>query len=174
MSDSQAIGIELPARTALYRLYDGNDVLLYIGISDAPAARFRTHARQQPWWFQVHHYTLEWIDDRKAAEHAEKDAIRTETPMWNREHMPSTKIRQDYPTPPPRPKNEADEYRLARIAELKARMDADRAELLALIPAVFPQNRGEEPVRGRLNEVVNATGWTRAFVADIRDGKVKS
>lgn len=66
-----------------------------------------------------------------------------------------------------------DRERLDRIAELKARMDADRAELLALIPAVFPERRGEPAVRGRLTEVVNATGWTRAFVADIRDGKVK-
>ena len=68
---------------------------------------------------------------------------------------------------------QADKQRLARIAELKKRMDADRAELLALIPAVFPEKRGDPPVRGRLTEVVNATGWTRAFVADIRDGKVK-
>ncbi len=66
-----------------------------------------------------------------------------------------------------------DEQRLARIAELKTRMDADRAELFALIPAVFPEKRGEGFVRGRLTEVVRATGWTRAYIADIRDGKVK-
>lgn len=65
-----------------------------------------------------------------------------------------------------------DEQRLARIAELKAQIDADRAELLALIPQVFPEKRGEEAVRGRLNEVVRITGWTREHVARIRDGKV--
>lgn len=65
-----------------------------------------------------------------------------------------------------------DEQRLARIAELKAQIDADRAELLALIPTVFPEKRGEEPVRGRLNEVVRITGWTREHIARIRDGKV--
>lgn len=67
---------------------------------------------------------------------------------------------------------QTDEQRLARIAELRKRIDADRAELLALIPAVFPEKRGEPQVRGRLNQVVEATGWTRAYVADIRDGKV--
>jgi hypothetical protein len=66
-----------------------------------------------------------------------------------------------------------DEERLDRIRELKARIDADRAELLTLIPAVFPEKRGEEPVRGRLTEVVKATGWTRAHITAIRDGKVK-
>lgn len=67
-----------------------------------------------------------------------------------------------------------DEERLARIAELRDRMEADRQEIFALIPAVFPEKRGEPPVRGRLNQVVEASGWTRAYVANIRDGKVKS
>jgi hypothetical protein len=67
-----------------------------------------------------------------------------------------------------------DEERLERIRFLKARMDRDRAELLALIPAVFPEKRGEEPVRGRLTEVVKATGWTRAHITNIRDGKVST
>jgi hypothetical protein len=65
-----------------------------------------------------------------------------------------------------------DEQRLDRIREIKARMDADRAELLTLIRDVFPETRGEPPVRGRLTEVVKASGWTRTYVADIRDGKV--
>lgn len=68
---------------------------------------------------------------------------------------------------------QTDAERLARIAELRARIDDARAELFTLIPAVFPETRGEPPVRGRLTEVVKATGWTRAYVADIRDGKVK-
>lgn len=66
-----------------------------------------------------------------------------------------------------------DDERLARIAELSARIQADTAELYELIPAVFPEKRGEPRIRGRLNQVVQATGWTRAYVADIRDGKYK-
>lgn len=64
-----------------------------------------------------------------------------------------------------------DEERLERIRQIKARMDADRAEILTLIRDVFPENRGDPPVRGRLTEVVKASGWTRTYVADIRDGK---
>lgn len=70
------------------------------------------------------------------------------------------------------PEPQTDEERIARIAELRDRMNRDRAEILDLIPKAFPEKRGEPPVRGRLNEVVEASGWTRAYVADIRDGKV--
>ncbi|HET6634948.1 MAG TPA: hypothetical protein VFH77_07950 [Streptomyces sp.] len=49
----------------------------------------------------------------------------------------------------------------------------DKAALYGLIPQVFPEKRGEPKVRGRLNEVVDASGLTREYVARIRDGKVK-
>jgi len=69
-------------------------------------------------------------------------------------------------------KPQTDEERIERMRELKDRMEADRTELLALIRASFPEKRGEPPVRGRLNQICEATGWTRAHVAAIRDGKV--
>lgn len=67
---------------------------------------------------------------------------------------------------------QTDEERINRIAELRERMERDRTEILTLIQQVFPEKRGEPPVRGRLNQVAEATGWTRAHVANIRDGKV--
>jgi hypothetical protein len=66
---------------------------------------------------------------------------------------------------------DTDEQKIAEIGKLSQRMTDDRARILELIPQVFPEKRGEEPVRGRLNEVVKATGWTREYVARIRDGK---
>lgn len=68
---------------------------------------------------------------------------------------------------------DTDEDKIEEIRTLAERMAADRARILELIPQVFPEKRGEEPVRGRLNEVVKASGWTREYVARIRDGKVK-
>jgi hypothetical protein len=35
-------------RTALYRVYDGEHLLLYISISDDFGSRWKTHARNQP------------------------------------------------------------------------------------------------------------------------------
>ncbi|MGW3144852.1 hypothetical protein ACWDG1_09255 [Streptomyces sp. NPDC001177] len=68
---------------------------------------------------------------------------------------------------------DTDEQKIEEIAQLTERITADRARIFELIPQVFPEKRGEEPVRGRLNEVVKASGFTREYVARIRDGKVK-
>ncbi|MEU5596836.1 hypothetical protein [Streptomyces sp. NPDC020298] len=68
---------------------------------------------------------------------------------------------------------DTDEQKIAEIQRLTERIAQDRARIFELIPQVFPEKRGEEPVRGRLNEVVKASGFTREYVARIRDGKVK-
>lgn len=64
-----------------------------------------------------------------------------------------------------------DQQKIQEIRELAQRIAADRERILELIPQVFPERRGEPPVRGRLNEVADASGWTREYVARIRDGK---
>ncbi|MFD7705664.1 hypothetical protein [Streptomyces sp. NPDC059786] len=69
---------------------------------------------------------------------------------------------------------QSDEEKIAEIRMCTQRMADDKARILELIPQVFPEKRGEPKVRGRLNEVVEASGWTREYVARIRDGKVKS
>jgi hypothetical protein len=65
----------------------------------------------------------------------------------------------------------SDEAKIEEIRKLAQRIARDRAKLLELIPQVFPEKRGDPPVRGRLTEVTEATGWTREYVARIRDGK---
>lgn len=57
-------------RTALYRLYDANGVLLYIGISGDPKRRFRQHARTKHWWPEVVRKEEVWFDTRREAEDA--------------------------------------------------------------------------------------------------------
>jgi hypothetical protein len=65
-----------------------------------------------------------------------------------------------------------------RIRELRAKRESllDQAEqlrqqILTEVRTAFPTEG--EPPRGLLTRMVNATGWTRAYVADIRDGKVR-
>lgn len=65
-----------------------------------------------------------------------------------------------------------DEEKVEEIRALTKRMADDKARIFQLIPEVFPEKRGEPVVRGRLNEVVAASGFTREYVARIRDGKV--
>lgn len=68
---------------------------------------------------------------------------------------------------------DTDEQKIEEIRRLTERMTTDRARVFELIPQVFPEKRGEPAVRGRLTEVVDASGFTREYVARIRDGKVK-
>ncbi|MFM9780438.1 GntR family transcriptional regulator [Streptomyces scabiei] len=73
-------------RTALYRLYDSHGVLLYIGATNNPVARWSKHAADKPWWGDVSRQEIEWHGDRPAALKAEKSAIREEQPKYNSEH----------------------------------------------------------------------------------------
>lgn len=58
-----------------------------------------------------------------------------------------------------------------RMRRNEALVEKDKGRLYELIQQVFPELRGERAVRGRLTEVAEASGWTREYVARIRDGK---
>ncbi|MEU5580964.1 GntR family transcriptional regulator [Streptomyces huasconensis] len=74
-------------RTALYRHYDANNGLLYIGVSKNPQTRWMAHrGNREPW---IHHSVRrvdEWYDSREQALAAEEVAIRTERPPFNGKH----------------------------------------------------------------------------------------
>jgi predicted GIY-YIG superfamily endonuclease len=53
--------------TALYRLFDTDGVLLYVGITRDTEKRWRQHALKKPWWPQVAERTVEWHPTRLAA-----------------------------------------------------------------------------------------------------------
>lgn len=82
---------ESSERTALYRLYDVEKRLLYIGITNNPTTRWQQHARTkgESWWSDVATKELEWFDSRRDAEKAEVIAIRTEGPPYNDRHAGS-------------------------------------------------------------------------------------
>jgi hypothetical protein len=69
-------------------------------------------------------------------------------------------------------KPQTDEEKIEEIRMRTQRMADDKARIFELIPQVFPEKRGEPAVRGRLTAVVEASGYTREYVARIRDGKV--
>lgn len=71
--------------TAVYRLFDINKALLYVGISCNPDARLNQHRIHQRWWPQVATWTVEWLPDRLAALKCEAVAIRVEGPLYNRD-----------------------------------------------------------------------------------------
>ena len=78
--------------TDLYRFYDGQNRLLYIGISLHAAMRASQHRADKPWWGDVARMEVERIDaDRAKAEAIEAEAIRRERPMHNIKHRQETR-----------------------------------------------------------------------------------
>jgi len=73
-----------PTRTALYRLYNADNLLLYVGISKHPEQRYVEHRQIKFWWHQVARKVVSWYDSREQAEDAETEAILTEHPRHDR------------------------------------------------------------------------------------------
>jgi hypothetical protein len=78
--------VSLP--TALYRHFDCQGVLLYVGVTDSPGARWNSHQRNSSWAKDVDpgRTQFKWYPDRQTAEAAERAAINAERPLHNRVH----------------------------------------------------------------------------------------
>lgn len=68
---------------AVYRIYDADDVLLYVGAANNVKDRLSYHSGIKRWWSEAARYEAEWYDTRDDAEHAEAVAINTEGPLYN-------------------------------------------------------------------------------------------
>ena len=68
---------------SLYRYYDGDGGLLYVGISSDFATRDKAHYVAGRWRARACYATVEVFPDRMLAEAAEEYAIETQSPPWN-------------------------------------------------------------------------------------------
>jgi hypothetical protein len=75
---------EQDTRTTLYRHYDKNGVLLYVGISLCQAMRLNQHSYDAEWFADIANVTLEHFPTRQEAEQAEIKAIQSEKPLHNK------------------------------------------------------------------------------------------
>jgi len=73
-------------RTALYRHWDADGNLLYVGISLSAVHRLTQHKRDSHWHDSIANMTIEWFDNRREALAAEREAIRMERPIFNKMH----------------------------------------------------------------------------------------
>lgn len=110
-----------PKPTALYRLYDGDGVLLYVGITGDLKTRWMMHS-YTPWGPQIATREAEWFDTPSEAASAEVEAIQTEKPIHNVAHN-FTRV------PPPRSPwpslSSAGRQKAAMLADLiRAEIDA--------------------------------------------------
>lgn len=70
-------------KTALYRHYDVNGDLLYVGISLDAMRRLMQHRYKSDWYEEICSIDLEWHATREHALEAERQAIEIEDPLFN-------------------------------------------------------------------------------------------
>jgi predicted GIY-YIG superfamily endonuclease len=74
-----------PAReTILYRFYDADGTLLYVGVTGRLAERWTAHRRSASWWPRIERLVTEKLPCMDSALAAERRAIRTELPAFNK------------------------------------------------------------------------------------------
>lgn len=86
-----------PTPTTLYRLYDPEGTLLYVGIAGNPGRRLQDHRRDKPWWGEVSVIKLEHFPSRPEAEAHEVAAIHAERPTHNVLHSTTIGFVRDRP-----------------------------------------------------------------------------
>lgn len=67
----------------LYRFFDSNGALLYVGITLSPPQRFAQHRSSKWWWTRVACIELDSFPTRAAVLVAEQSAIESERPRYN-------------------------------------------------------------------------------------------
>lgn len=83
-----------PVRTALYRHFDADNALLYVGITEVLVARGKSHSAKSSWSNLAVRAEVEWFPSRSEAEAAEVAAIKTEHPLFNHVHNDTPEARQ--------------------------------------------------------------------------------
>lgn len=73
--------------TALYRHFDADGILLYVGISATPAYRLSQHIDRE-WFNDIRRVEIEMFPSREEAIAAEITAIKTEAPRFNSRYVP--------------------------------------------------------------------------------------
>ena len=72
--------------TCLYRHFDADGKLLYIGISLNGLARLHQHQKSSAWFYRIARVDMAWFPSRGEAEAAERAAIVAERPAHNITH----------------------------------------------------------------------------------------
>ncbi len=78
----------VPRVYLLYRMYDEDDNLLYVGMSGRLLTRLDNHWITKPWLRDLRKITVRQYPSQEKGLQAETQAIRREVPRYNRVHHP--------------------------------------------------------------------------------------
>jgi predicted GIY-YIG superfamily endonuclease len=73
-------------KTTLYRHFNADGKLLYVGISLSALQRLSQHADHSDWYNKISRVEMEHFSDRPSAMAAEKKAVISEGPLYNIHH----------------------------------------------------------------------------------------
>lgn len=135
-----------PASVAVYRMFNLDGALLYVGISDDPKRRFAQHAHDKGWWYLVVRWTVEWYPDRASAAAEEARAIVDEAPAYNVAGVPT------------------------EVVDERARWEAtlaERAPTLSDLNALFLELVTARSFSSHLWPTVRRRRWEYAQVQDV-------
>lgn len=80
-------------KASLYRHFNARGVLLYVGVSNSPLYRFKSHRNYSHWSDEIVRMDIEHFPCRKSAFAAETAAIKSEKPRHNVRQKPKPKIK---------------------------------------------------------------------------------
>lgn len=80
----------------VYRHFDADDQLLYVGQSQHYTQRSHEHERSSDWFREVAKITVQHFATRAEMMAAELLAIQTENPIWNKAENPNYESHQDH------------------------------------------------------------------------------
>ncbi|SDL28519.1 GIY-YIG nuclease family protein [Streptomyces indicus] len=81
-------GAPIAGRTAVYRFFDADDVLLYVGIATNVTKRWRQHENAKNWWHLIARSSVTWFESRSGAEAEEARSVDEERPLYNARKHP--------------------------------------------------------------------------------------
>lgn len=70
-------------KTALYRFFNKDGILLYVGVSMHLINRVNQHGKEKEWFEEIANINIEYFNERIDALDAEEIASKTENPLYN-------------------------------------------------------------------------------------------
>lgn len=74
--------------TAVYRFFNADGVLLYVGIANNISKRWKQHENDKNWWHLIARTSVTWFESRSGAEGEEERSIDKERPLFNARKHP--------------------------------------------------------------------------------------